>query len=614
MKFKRVIALTLAMLFAFSSFVSLSASAVTVDYYNYDILPGKTQSLTPDYSYSWISNLIVRSDINAVISTEIEPVCDYPYDTTYEQYVADVLNCSSLYEVDETTVARTYEEICELIFYVVVALGMTADYDTMTAYLVDECGVVMPENPDGTDQMHVAVLYAALKYNAFYVLYEQNVEIPEGTTLEGAIVIILATFTAVEMPEDVDTIEGFAVAGTKRYVQTYEEIPISDDPSNEEIFFWTKVITVSSAGYDVPLYPYDELTGAQKEYVDYAYFATILNVTYDVEVNPILVAAAYESEDELAFETLILTSMLDSVEAEYDDDSSCEDLFYLACENGFFELDQDFYSDIFEYNVVVASDCEELWFTPVAIAAELTDGNNDNAMILFGDDTSATSGQTVSIALDPTLEEQTITMGGYYIDDELGIYEKTIYTFNITRNDEVLAQSQIDQSDIVGSIEGYISNMLPSSSETADTILGAVMDSVEAVLDGDVESEDVINILTTFGVGVTDSDDVYSYSGYDFVDEAFDYTYDVEEVVASTTVSYSVEATTTQTFVEQATEAVSENPEIVIAPTSLVMIGGLAGYFFNKKRKDLEMIEELERDETTQTTEEEKDISSWFEE
>ena len=50
--------------------------------------------------------------------------------------------------------------------------------------------------------------------------------------------------------------------------------------------------------------------------------------------------------------------------------------------------------------------------------------------------------------------------------------------------------------------------------------------------------------------------------------------------------------TTPETIIEKATEVVKENPEIVVAPTSLMAIGTFAGYMLSKKHRGSEILDE----------------------
>ena len=73
-----------------------------------------------------------------------------------------------------------------------------------------------------------------------------------------------------------------------------------------------------------------------------------------------------------------------------------------------------------------------------------------------------------------------------------------------------------------------------------------------------------------------------------------------------TTKTYTVTTESSEneggSFLQQVTQTVAENPEIVAAPTSLIALGGLIGFMMNKKHKDsLRLEDEDENEECTET-------------
>ena len=123
---------------------------------------------------------------------------------------------------------------------------------------------------------------------------------------------------------------GLAVQAAKSHVEEFPEIPISENPSNSEVFHWSKVLTAASNDYEVPMTTYDQTSAAQREYVDYAYYASIFDKIYDdIHVNPTKLAAADMSGDSLAVQKVVLGAMLDSKGVAYAPEASCQQLFEL---------------------------------------------------------------------------------------------------------------------------------------------------------------------------------------------------------------------------------------------------------------------------------------------
>ena len=290
----------------------------------------------------------------------------------------------------------------------------------------------MPEEMTTSDKMLVSCVYAAVKYNAIYALYGESVSIPKGTTLEGAAVNIIAAVTGAYVPSGIDSLSGFVIISMRNYIDSINEIPLSDNPENDELFHWVKATTASNGGYVIPMIDYTQTTQEQRDYVDYAYYATILNKAYDVELNPFLLQEEYIKKDETAVAVLILKTMLNAKNVAFDENASPETLFNTACENGCFMLEEEFYSDIYNYDIFVKESCGKLWFTPFGLADQL-EGDNQFLSIRLGDKV-LTSESTNFAPLDTGKEAESVSLEVTYNDGN-GVPDKVTYNFNIIKDE-----------------------------------------------------------------------------------------------------------------------------------------------------------------------------------
>ncbi len=604
---KKFVSLLLAtvLLFAFTV-CPLSASAIITGYSGViAVLPGNTRSSNPDYNYAWLDNVVVRSDATAVTSSKLVPKPDdYPGSHTYDEFIKEAEQYSVLFDIDENTVAAGYAEVTRTLYYLVVAMGMTDELPAMRQYLQDY-GIKLPATEGAEDAAEVSVVYAAIKYNAVYTLYGKNAEIPVGTTLEGALVIIVSALTNTMLPSGVNTFTGMAVNMVKTYVTQFEQIPVSANPGADEIFHWAKVITAASNGYQVPVASYDVATPAQKEYVDYAYYATVINMVYDITVNPIYLIIATQSEDDLALQKLILTTMLDEKEVYYDRNLSCEELFNLATQYGCFALEDEFYSDILTYEITVAENCEKIWFTPFALAGQLEGGSDDTVSIMLGD-TLMKPSATVGVELNKNLRQEEITMTVAYVDSVRN--DKATYRFIIKKDASLNTQGTSDsENDMVAGVEEFVNTIVPTDNEKVSEIVDSVFNAVDNKLENTTGSGD--SVLTTFDVSSGSNDvslpGVSTTSGYefDYLDDLFAglYATDADGNIVTTTSFFGNtdgDETTTASFVQTVSQAVKENPGLVVAPTSLAALGSIAGFLMTKKKRSSVLDgEELTEDE-----------------
>ena len=567
------------------------------------INPGNVRWDELTYNYAWLDNMIIRDDAMAATQAHIIPKpTDYPYSTTYEKFIQESGDYTQLITIDKESVTSAYDEVINVMYYLVVAMGMTDDNDVMTRYLTEQ-GIRLPANATADEMAEIAVVYAAIKYDAVYALYGKRVDFPAGTTLDGAIVTIMSALTGTMVPSGVDNLSGYAVFCTKTYVTAFEGLPISTNPSEDEIFYWAKVVAAGSSGdYQVPVEVYSETTSAQKEYVDYAYYASVLSDIYDVKINPIKLVVAVQSGDQLAVQKLILNTMLDEKKVSYSKDMSCKELFDLACENGCFNLEEEFYTDVLNYDIEVAQECEKIWFTPFPLSGLLEGGDDDYLTITLQGNVVAAS-STTGVALNPSLNREKVTLAVKY--DAPDRQNTAVYEFNIIKNAALNGERNPEtQNDMVAELEQYVNSIVPVENATASTIINGVFQKVDDSLATTQGSAQVgEGILTTYNAATTDAY-VAGTTGegfnFDYLDELLEGVYETDafgNIVTTQGLDFEQTTTEKQSIIDKTVETVKENPEVVVAPTGLIAVGALAGYLMTKKHRDSDSYLKDEDDE-----------------
>lgn len=570
-----------------------------------EVHPGNPRSSAPVYNYAWLDNIIIRDDAMAAISKEITPrPDDYTSSHTYDEFIKEADQYSELFELNEESISGAYDQIINAMYYLSTAMGMTDEYEPMRAYLI-EYGISIDPTGALPERAKTAVVYAALKYNAVYALYGKDVTIPRGTTLDGAIVLILSALMGAQTPGDVNTIAGFAIYSVKTYVTQFEDLPISDDPDSAEVFYWAKVITAAGNDYQVPVDVYSNTTPAQKEYVDYAYYASIIETIYDVHVNPLNLVIATQSSDPLSLQKVILQTMLDTADVYYDkENATCEELFDLACENGYFVLENELYCDILKYDLTVTPECEKIWFTPFSIAGQVGD-SDEKYVSMFIQDVKVAPGSTTAVILDPTKKVETITIDVLYDSPEK--VETASYEFTVYKTQASSGKDTVSENDLLSDIERMVNAAVPSGNEKVDSIVDGIFENVDSALPTTSKTESTLTTYavdsTTYAITTQNNTTTTERFDFEYLEELVEGVYVTDEngKIATTTVFDFSNETTKQTenqgLVYKAIETVQENPEIVFAPTGLVAVGALVSYFMNKKHRDIENIFDEDTDE-----------------
>ncbi|MBR5437306.1 MAG: hypothetical protein IKV21_00160 [Clostridia bacterium] len=601
---KKTAAVFLALLMLLTMTFPMSACAVVVSLEDgLAINPGNTRNNNPVYNFAWLDQLFVRTDASAVVPAELTPTpSDYPYEITYDEFVEECDRYIDLYSLDANSFDNIYSVLIEAVYYTVVAAGTTADFDGMCTTL-SRNGILLPDEATKEDMMKIAIVYAAIEYNAIYAIYNKEVELPAGISLDAALTIILGELTGVHVPSDVETVSGLGVQAVKQYLGDYNYIPLSKNPTTDELFYFLKVVIITENEETVPLTPYNKVTAADKEYIDYTYFATVLGMAYDIPLDAEALYGAVNSDSPLAVHRLVLETMLNEKGVKYSDSYSVEKLFNLACKNGYFALEKEFFSDVLTYKLEVAPSCEKIWFTPITIGDQLN-GGNQAPLTLYLQGVSVAPGSTTAAPLDTSKTEEVIYLEVNYSDAEKK--DNALYEFTIIKNPAL--ENTSSNTGAVGQVQDFVNSMIPEDNEKASEIVSGIFEGVTSPSAQSDAADYMQDILSTYADTVSSaigssSDSGTTYYNADYLGQLLENIYETDangNVITTKTYTVSADEESTQDvgFLQQVTQTVAENPEIVAAPTSLLALGGLLGFMMNKRHKDTLRLDDESEDET----------------
>ncbi|MCQ2463000.1 MAG: cadherin-like beta sandwich domain-containing protein [Clostridia bacterium] len=555
-------------------------------------MPGNTRAENPVYNYAWLDTVILRDDSAKINACELIPVDEYPYSMTADEFVSETEEYKKLFDLNVDNVSEAFFTLLDSIYYTLVALGMDEpDYDTVYNYLSDYGINLTYSNSDFT-AVYAQILYSFLKDNSFYALYGKTVELPKGITLEHAMVIYLAEALGIALPSGIDTVTGLTLL-VMRSALPEGELPISDNPTDDEGFYWAKVAVSAKNGYEVPTAAFNEISDVQSDYVDYAYFASLLALKYDVKLNPVKLCAAMTGGEEYAVEYLILKTMLDQKGAVYDDKATLEQLFDLACQNGWFALENEFYSDIYEYNVTIPYECERVWFTPFSLCGQLEGGKNEFFTVKL-DGQSSASGTTQFVQLKT--RRQTVKIECSYND---GVeHDTAVYTFNIRKAAKQEPAAVTENGGVLGSIESAIMSALPEDSVDAaarvSEAFGIVGSAVSDITNVPVittytvtTQNDTTSAATTGSVNETTEESSVTGATEESTGMVFTTYSDSEKPEYSSESVFTTYPEETQNGIfSKAAAAINNNPVAVATPVSAAALGAALGLVFYRKRRN----------------------------
>lgn len=551
------------------SFVS-SASVYYVDG-QAKTTPGQTRTYVPleEFNYAWIDDIVVRDSSSSVTPLTLVPVTDNPYSHTLEEYIKECNDYTSLFNASDCVLESTFVTSLRTMYYSLIASGVITENNSEMRNYNEEHGISYPFVESDLTQLYTAIVYVSLKTDLYSAILDKQIEIPRGTTVEGAIVMILSSICNMEVPATVNTLTAFSYLFAEDYVLEDEKYPVSDDPTEAEVYYWIQLAAAENAGYSVPSdVPYSAVTMEQEEYVTYAYYASILTSRYEVMVDPLLLRAALLSSDrDTKVPELVLKAMLDDVSISYTKNESVADLFNKARTEGFFDLEAEFYTDIYNYEVYVTPESEQVWFTCYLIADQLVDGDiNFAETFVNGEKVKNTS--TTGVTLSDGIETKVIIEVAY---NDGARNDSATYSFVVKKD--------FNAADINGNL----------SIDVADPV-GSVLDSLTGAADkylSDIE----IPTIPEYQTPSANTHTTYAINDATTVGSRFEtYPTDANGNIINNSnaldTTLSQGETTVQVLDKTLAETVKENPEYVATPIGLLAVGASAGYIFFRRRKN----------------------------
>ena len=334
--------------------------APTIDTSNIGV---NTQYKYDESDPSWLRQLTIKEDMlssSGLMNEELlHPVTSYPYTCDAPHFKAEVEEYIKIYTLDDNSQRAAYLYLLQQIG----ALGVIAEpettYEEKIEWLKNQ-GIIIPDEDinDPEKKIMIISLYALIKNDIGYVLTGKTVKVPEGTHYEEAIVMYLMALSgdSSELTDFVLKFFGKASVGNLEdyiyytslmslYVQGYVSPLEITTISRNEVYRRVAIMTIRTAGIAI-----DSETATTEE-IRHKYLAAMLGMQYSITVDP---SAFKKALDKKTAPYYILQRMAyeDSKVTISATKHSYEECFKIVLQKTQrFNLEDEFYSDIYEYDI-----------------------------------------------------------------------------------------------------------------------------------------------------------------------------------------------------------------------------------------------------------------------
>lgn len=383
---------------------------------------------------AWLSDIYVRESSTDFVKNPMVPRSEGIYSRTLGGFRKEVAELKKLATMTADDLGDAYVKVITQIYQLIDQTGIFDDYDVMKSYLQTEHKIVFPDDDSAVNKTYVAVAYACLKYDLLYPVLGIHFDVPDGTSINRTVVLIAAALMGDTVPADVETIEEYAILNIKKTL-IENGYKVSENADADEIYSLYKIMMAEKQGYRIANQDVANYTQKDKNYLTGAYTAALIKMTYAVAPTPEDALIVVTSSDKDAMPALILGLMIESKGESTLNDNTLEDLFRHACRLGLFDLDNEFYSDIYEYDVYLDYNCKSIWITPFAFATELGSDKTQYAKITING-TAVKSGASHNFAITGDLTVAKIAVNY----DDGTVKNSATYTLYIHNGKEALPE------------------------------------------------------------------------------------------------------------------------------------------------------------------------------
>lgn len=500
-----------------------------------DLVKLQDKSITY-YRVSWLRSLIVKEDImtaeGAAKRSTLVPVADYPYTHTSASFKKEVDSYVKLYTLDENSHKAAY-----LYFFKQIdAMGIISDPNVTDKakiqYLKDE-GIIVPDGveSDSTQMLMAGALYAYMTNDLYYVFTgnpESDVVIPDQTPLEEALLIYTIKLTGQQNTVMDFTKKHFGVTKitsldeyiyytsmyalwTKGLVSQNELSSISED----EVYRRLALMEIREQGITIG-------DGASMEDIKMAYLAAGLSEQYNVTVDYTELKAKY-NENKVPFYILQLMLKQDKGLQISETQKYSEAFDFVAKKTNRFKLDDDFYADIYEYDINLEYKRNQIYLRTAPLTPDSASGETNKATVkvrvFLGDGTELPYDNYCAVKLSDGVKETVTLVVKYFING--ASVNSTTYKLNFIQGSKNSPKTS-GVYDMTGTVPAFANSTVSGSAFDGSGIVtsdGVVVELASEILN-QMYSTDINgnyidadgNIITSFNYETLP--DGYEYTVY----------------------------------------------------------------------------------------------------
>lgn len=359
MKSRSLIALALSFAFCFCAIFSVPGLA--------GVFTFETQYEYTEADNAWLTDLVIKESMDNisynVVGCTLVPAPDYPYNATANTFKDEVEQFCELYSLNEGMLKVSYLYFIELLGSNSSVFAAQASDSQVRTYL-ENAGITYPDSPSTDVNVLAKALYTAMITGAFSGV-DPDV-MGYGVALEQALTSFVMSVSGFDegtlrewVPVDgLHTLDDYVMA-VSRLTLWSNGYDVTADTDEDTVYRLMAVMTIRNMGVSVD-------TDASFKDLQAKYVAALLGKKYNVTVDPTRLADAINNGN-AAFYVLQLIGQKQGLTVRMDSGTYEEAFLFVASETDIFDIEEDeFYADIYAYDIYLTAPRSSLWIYPTS--------------------------------------------------------------------------------------------------------------------------------------------------------------------------------------------------------------------------------------------------------
>ncbi len=368
----------------------------------------ETQREHSSADIAWLTDLVIKENMETVDGMAghliLKALPDEPYTETPESFRDEVNEYCLLYSLTEGSEKAALIYLFDLLGSDNSIYSAGASDRDVREYLQGN-GITMPASLDSDGLIMARALYLAMMTGAFSP--SDYSDYGAAVAFEQALISYVSDLSGIDKASLYDWMPGGNIFSIDSYILAASKLSlwsngydVSVDTPENEVYRLVAVMTIEKMGISIDR----ELSFDSLKLI---YTAALLGKKYGVAINEEKLGQALAA-DNVPFYILQLIGQQKAGLSIRSENTGFNDAFYRIAENtSLFDIESDeFYADIYKYEVHLSSKCSKVWVYPTAYAT----GNDAASLTINANGTQIKNNFFTSVALDPSRQSEDIVI------------------------------------------------------------------------------------------------------------------------------------------------------------------------------------------------------------